>query len=64
MSAEQLVTQGDKKLKGGMMSMFTGVDYGSALECYEQAANAFKIEGQFERAAEILLYKVPINRIQ
>ena len=46
-----LLAQADKKLHGGMMSMFTGIDYDGAGELYEQAANRFKLEKDWDRAA-------------
>jgi len=48
-----LMEQGDGKLKGGFMSkLFGGPKYDEAQDCYQQAANQFKLQKEWDRAAE------------
>jgi hypothetical protein len=49
-----LMAQGDKILKGGVLSFFTGINFEEAHDCYKNAANRFKLEKDWERAAHAL----------
>jgi len=48
-----LMKQGEGKLQGGFMSkLFGGPKYDEAQDCYQQAANQFKLQKEWDRAAE------------